>query len=247
MTADPGATTDPALALRRRKLGRESWGFAIGSVCFFIGALPWYVAMTSAVFANATFAIGAVFFTLAAGIQLALTGRRFPYRGMTPADVLDWWSAAVQFVGTLFFNLSTIQALSWAIRDPDTVGAGWRPDAWGSICFLVSSGLALGAVSRRHELWDIRARTPLATWLNMAGSVLFGISAIGAYVIPGSDEIVSLFWTNLGTALGALGFFLAAVITRPGATRGGAPRSPERSSGRRASSSDGSGAPHHPA
>jgi hypothetical protein len=212
VTAD---AADPALALRRRKLGREAWGFTVGSLCFLVGAMPWYVAMTSAVFANATFAIGAVFFTLAATIQLALAGRRLPYRGMTRADALDWWSAAVQLVGTLFFNLSTIEALVAAIHRPDSVGAGWRPDAWGSICFLVSSALALGAAARRHELWDVRARTPLAGWLNMAGSILFGVSAVAAYAIPGTDEIVSLAWTSLGTALGAVGFLLAAVLTRP--------------------------------
>ncbi|MDM8753713.1 hypothetical protein, partial [Morganella morganii] len=90
-----------AAAQRRRRLGSESWGFAVGSLCFFLGALPWYAAMTGAVFVNAVFAIGAVFFTIAATVQLTLTGRPFPNRRMSRADVLDWSSAAVQLVGTL--------------------------------------------------------------------------------------------------------------------------------------------------
>jgi hypothetical protein len=201
---------------RRRKVGSESWGFAVGSLCFFIGAIPWFVIDAGAVFANGLFVIGAVFFTIAAVIQLTLTGRTLPRIGMTAADALDWWAAAVQLVGTLLFNVSTIDALRWAIVAPDAVGGGWRPDAWGSVCFLLSSGFALGALARRRDLWDVRARTPQATWLNAAGSVLFGVSAVAAYVVPGTDDVVSVAWTNLGTALGAAGFFLAAVLTRPG-------------------------------
>ncbi len=207
---------DPGAERRRRRLGSESLGFAIGSLCFFVGALPWYAAASGAVFVNAVFAIGAVFFTVAASVQLTLTGRVLPSRRMGAADLFDWSASAVQLAGTLLFNLSTLQALRWSIERPGTVGAGWRPDAWGSAAFLVSSGLAIVALARRHELWDVRARMPAATWLNLAGSVLFGVSAAGAYVAPGTDSVVSLFWANLGTALGAVGFFLAAVLTRPG-------------------------------
>ncbi len=133
---------------------------------------------------NLTFFIGAIFFTLAALIQLALSGRRPPRRGSGRADRADWWAAAVQFVGTLFFNLSTIAALITAVDSETRVGTGWVPDALGSICFLVASAFAVVATTEREGLWDPQARTWRCTWLNMAGSVFFGLSAIGAYVIP---------------------------------------------------------------
>jgi len=185
-------------------------------VFFALGAVPLYADAVGEVVTNLTFFIGAIFFTLAALIQLALSGRRPPRRDGTPADRADWWAAAVQFVGTLFFNLSTSAALITAVNENARVGSGWRPDAWGSICFLVASALAVVATTDREGLWDPKARSWRCTWLNMAGSVFFGLSAIGAYVIPTTSDLVSQFWANAGTFLGALCFLVAALLSRRG-------------------------------
>lgn len=206
-TASPQVTTV-------RRLRREAWGFAVGSACFFVGALPWYVEWLGVVAANLTFFIGSIFFTLAGFIQLSLSGRKTPHARMNRADRADWWAAAIQFAGTLLFNISTGAALAAAIARPDAVGVGWRPDAWGSIAFLVSSTLAVVATKDRGRLWDPDARTWHGTWLNLAGSVAFGASAVGAYVIPETGDFVSEFWANLGTALGAVCFFVAALLSR---------------------------------
>jgi hypothetical protein len=183
-------------------------------VCFFVGALPWYADWLGAVGANLTFFIGSIFFTLAGFIQLSLSGRRPPRAKTNRADRADWWAAAVQFAGTLLFNISTGAALAAAIARPDAVGIGWRPDAWGSIAFLVSSTLAVVATKDRRQLWDIDARTWHGAWLNLAGSVAFGFSAIGAYVIPDTGDLLNEVWANLGTALGAVCFFTAALLSR---------------------------------
>lgn len=210
------------------RVRREAWGFAVGSAFFFIGAWPGYADLVGGVVQNATFVIGSVFFTTAATIQLSLSGKRPPWREGTRADGLDWWSAAVQWLGTVLFNLSTSLALVADIAPAAAGSAGWRPDAAGSIMFLISSGLALGAVARRHELWDVWARSPAASWLNAAGSVAFGVSAVGSYVLPATGSAVDPAWDSIGTMVGAVGFFLAAMLTRPGgATPEGAPRSPQ--------------------
>ena len=181
---------------------------------FALGVVPAYANAVGPVWDAATFFAGSVFFTLAAFIQLTLSGRRPPNRSSSPADFADWWSAAVQFVGTLLFNVSTGAVLVGAINGSSTASTGWVPDAWGSAAFLLSSAAALVAASRRHELWDHDARTAHGTWLNMAGSVAFGFSAVGAYVLPASAEIFNPRWVNLGTFLGAVCFFLAAVLAR---------------------------------
>jgi drug/metabolite transporter (DMT)-like permease len=199
---------------RRVRLRREAWGFAIGSTFFAVGAVPFYADAVGEVVANLTFFIGAIFFTLAAFIQLALSGRRPPRRASNRADRADWWAAAVQFAGTLFFNLSTTAALITAIDEDSRIGTGWRPDAWGSICFLVASAFAVVATTEREGLWDPKARTWRCTWLNMAGSVFFGLSAVGAYVLPASGDLVNQFWANAGTFLGALCFLTAALLSR---------------------------------
>ncbi|MET0811719.1 MAG: hypothetical protein ABWY03_01605 [Microbacterium sp.] len=199
---------------RSIRLRREAWGFAVGSTLFALGALPFYADAVGAVAADATFFVGAVFFTLAALIQLALSGRRPPRTGARRGDRADWWSAAVQFVGTLFFNVSTTAALITAVNSDARVGDGWRPDAFGSICFLVASGFAVVATTAREGLWDPSARTWRCTWLNMAGSVFFGLSAAGAYVIPSGGDMLNQLWANLGTFLGALCFLAAALLSR---------------------------------
>jgi hypothetical protein len=201
-------------AERAIRLRREAWGFAIGSSFFLVGAVPFYQELVGTILTNLTFFVGALFFTAAALIQLALSGRRPPRRGANKPDLYDWWAAAVQFVGTLLFNVSTTAALIVAIDEDARVGNGWRPDALGSIGFLVASGLAVVATVDRDRLWDPRARTWHGTWLNLAGSVFFGISAIGAYTLPATGDLVSLVWANLGTFLGAACFLVAALVSR---------------------------------
>jgi hypothetical protein len=76
----------------------------------------------------------------------------------------------------------------------------------------------VAATTRRDRLWDPQARTWRCTWLNMAGSVLFGFSAIGAFVVPATGSLLSLFWANFGTATGAVCFLVAALLSRPAAS-----------------------------
>lgn len=223
----PRGYARPVTPDRIVRLRREAWGFAIGSVLFAVGAVPQYAEAVGPVLTNLTFFVGAVFFTVAALIQLALSGRRAPRRHTNPADRADWWAAAVQFGGTLCFNVSTTDALITAVDTETRLSDGWRPDAVGSICFLVASGLAVVATRDRHTLWDTRARTWHGTWLNMLGSVFFAFSAVGAYTLPATDDLVSSFWANLGTFLGALCFLAAALLSRraihPGAVRAAVP------------------------
>ena len=215
MSTDAAAMSSPAGRTgRRRRLRREAWGFAVGSLCFLVGAVPFYAEWAGAVATGVTFFAGSIFFTAAAFIQLSLSGRRPPRGDTNRADRADWWAAAIQFVGTLCFNVSTFVALLAAIADPTRLGAGWRPDAWGSVAFLVASVLAVVATKDRGHLWDSDARTWHGTWLNLLGSVFFGASAIGAYVEPDTGTLVSMFWANLGTLLGAICFLVAALLSR---------------------------------
>ena len=102
----------------------------------------------------------------------------------------------------------------------------WRPDVVGSVCFLVASYLAWAEVC--HSVGRLRFRE-LSWWivaLNLLGSGFFGISAIGAYVNPDTDEVTNLRWDNGGTFLGALCFLIAAVMLIPEAR---SPRAPAAS------------------
>jgi len=197
---------------RTIRLRRESWGFAVGSLLFAVGAVLSASDLLDVGITDLIFFTGALFFTAAAFIQLAMTRR--PRRDLTRADSVDWWAAVVQFGGTLFFNLSTTEALLNGLDPASHLRTGWRPDVFGSACFLLAGVLGIVATTMRDTLWDPNARIWRCTWLNMVGSIFFAISAIGAYVAPSTGEVLSELWANAGTLLGAACFLAAALLSR---------------------------------
>ncbi len=48
--------------------------------------------------------------------------------------------------------------------------------------------------------------------MNLAGSILFGVSALASYVVPSSGSMLDLAAVNWSTALGALCFFIGALM-----------------------------------
>jgi len=116
-------------------------------------------------------------------------------------------------VGTLLFNLSTGSAIyaESVTAQEDLV---WAPDAQGSVLFLLSGGFALLALARVGRLWRPLDRDWLSNWVNMAGCVAFGVSAVAAVVTSsGGVENASLAaWT---TCIGAVCFFIASAVVLP--------------------------------
>ena len=96
--------------------------------------------------------------------------------GWLPHD-RNWLAAATQFPGTLFFNISTIAALTHNATAAESDRYVWRPDLFGSVLFLVSSAFAVLAVSRRFLSLRPRSMPWRIAWLNLLGSVLFMASA----------------------------------------------------------------------
>ena len=119
--------------------------FATGSVCFFVGPFPGYAQLVGATAVGVTFFVGSIFFTGGGAVQtwLAFPGRRAPGAGRAA-----WWAAAIQSAGTLFFNVTTFQGLSTLPSNAGYNRLVWRPDAFGSVCFLVSGFIAYRAAAR---------------------------------------------------------------------------------------------------
>ena len=91
----------------------------------------------------------------------------------------------------------------------------WRPDLFGSVCFLVSGVIAYRA-SARHG-W-LPARSASRWWqpaVNLLGCVFFGISAVAGYVLPSSGSMVNETIANLNTCAGAACFLACALGTLP--------------------------------
>jgi hypothetical protein len=187
--------------------------FAIGSACFALGAMPGYVNLVGPDADGVTFFVGSLFFTTAAFLQYleAGGGRLFTWQPRSPG----WVAALVQLVGTLFFNASTGHAMIHDLTASQVNDLVWQPDVYGSICFLVASGIAWWMVT--HAVWAWQPHR-LAWWiagLNMAGSIAFGVSAFASKVVSSDDQVRNVALMNLGTFLGALGFLIAGLLLLP--------------------------------
>jgi len=199
--------------------------FAVGSTCFALGALPAYADGVGTNSDNLTYFIGSIFFTTAAFLQYfesATTNpqldraqaRRFRQLFEVQQQRIDWWASLVQFIGTLWFNRTTLSALIVGLGASGTHHPVWRPDALGSICFLVSSWLAWAEVCHGRFAWRPDDLSWWITLLNLVGSIAFGVSAVASYVKP-NGSLVSLALTNLGTLVGAACFLVGGLLLLP--------------------------------
>ncbi len=192
---------------------RERWMalfFALGSACFLIGPFPGYESLVGASADAITFFAGSLLFTAGGGLQTALA---FPDRYAADGGRAVWWAATIQSAGTLFFNVTTFRAMQTALSSPDYNKLVWRPDAFGSICFLVSGVIAYRA-SARHGWLPVRVgRGWWEPSVNLLGCVFFGIAAVAGYVVPSTGSMIDLAAANWNTALGALCFLACAVAT----------------------------------
>jgi len=207
--------------------------FALGSLLFMLGSLlilmpglaqRWSFEATGI---NAIFFAGSIPFTTAAGLQLlqaanagdpgphgSAARQRTVWFGWRPHDA-GWLSCALQFAGTVLFNINTFDAmlpgLNWIQQDL----AIWAPDVAGSILFLISGYLAFAEAGHAHFSWR---PTSLSWWItvaNLLGCVAFMISAVYAFVpvqTPGFDaaEISVAF-----TFVGAAGFLIGSLLLLP--------------------------------
>jgi uncharacterized membrane protein YdcZ (DUF606 family) len=152
-----------------------------------------------------------VFFTLAAGLELREATLRLGRWASDPS----WWSAAIQFVGTLLFNLNTFDAMQDGFSTQRENRLVFAPDLIGSACFLVSGALAYRVATGPRLLPLQRNRSWTMAAVNLAGCVLFMGSAIASYVIPETGSVLDLAAANWSTGLGALCFFVGALLLLP--------------------------------
>jgi len=197
--------------------------FAVGSLLFALGAVPGYASAVGARWDAATFFTGSLFFTAAgfltyreavdAGPQPPGSARR-RFFVFEPGRI-DWWATAVQFAGTLFFNVSTAVAVRSDLSAQAAHQHVWRPDAFGSVAFLVASALAWFEVCHGWTGWRPRSWSWWITLLNLIGSVAFGVSAVAGYINPATGQLHNAELSNLGTFIGALCFFAGALLLLP--------------------------------
>lgn len=179
-----------------------------GSFLFALGSLPPYFLSVSGQVVGVTFFVGSIFFTSAGIIQ-------FVHAHREEETGKAWWATVVQLVGMVFFNINTYRAAFLSIAPDDVNELVWAPDFYGSVAFLVASHLSwLGVCGR---LWRVD-RESAGWWiaaLNYLGSIFFMMAALAAFTLPTTGEVVNISIVNLGTFVGAVGFFLSAYLLLP--------------------------------
>lgn len=185
--------------------------FALGSACFVLGPVPAYAEAVGGTADAWTFFVGSLLFTTAGYLTYLQVVRDDGHRWVAwmPRQ-LGFWAATVQLVGTVYFNVTTFAGLLDVPSDlQDRVV--WRPDAIGSVCFLVASAIAFAEAGHRWWSWRPGHRDWHITALNMWGSVFFGLSAVGAHV-DAAGGLRNVQLANAGTFLGAVCFLVASVL-----------------------------------
>ena len=201
--------------------------FAIGSLLFAIGSVPAYASAVGAVGDNVTYFIGSLFFTSASFLayreavdaspaQLNPAHRRF---FVYQPGRIDWWATSVQLVGTVYFNISTGIAIVTNLSAQAAHQHVWRPDAIGSVCFLVSSALSWYEVCHGWAAWRPRSYSWWITLANLVGSIAFGISAVAGYINPLTGEVHNAGRADAQTLIGAVCFLIGSVLLLPERTQ----------------------------
>jgi hypothetical protein len=222
------AAREPVWWRPRRRQWWMAVLFVVGSFCFLVGGVAAQWARTSRPAIGVVFFVGSIFFTSAAYLQYAeavnverTVGRPPGSRAARWRPVsweprrIDWLAALIQFVGTLFFNVTTFTGMKHGFSVHQTNARVWAPDAFGSVAFLISSELAYAEVCHHWFGWLWSSLSWRIVALNLLGSIAFGVSAIASFVEPASGEAVSARLANGGTSLGGLCFLVGALLLMP--------------------------------
>ncbi|WP_107056881.1 hypothetical protein [Streptomyces sp. NRRL S-378] len=228
----PGGTavsTADAEALRRlRRLnGIASAAFVVGGALFALGAavsqFGWGDTAESAVIYFA----GGLFFNTGGYVSLlqVLNGPRhtpegggrlvtgaWKWWGYEPMR-LDWLSTFVLFVGTLVFGINLLDSFLQGLTVQQANRLIWTPDVIGCLLFLLSGHLAFIEIC--HRPWPCLRSRSLGWWVvavNQFGSVLFMGSALAAFTLPATGNLVDTGVANWGTLCGALCFSVGGVL-----------------------------------
>ncbi len=202
--------------------------FIVGSSLFAIGSFPPYSQFVDGRVVGITFVLGSLFFT-AAGYSTFLqvinddpqaidaSQPATKYWAWSPREAM-WWAAVTQSIGTLLFNINTIDATVTTFTVEETNRLVWVPDFFGCIAFLVSSHIAWMHLNGRFWRRDTESAEWWSDFLPYLGSVLFMAAALASFTLTTTGEPLNIALVNTGTFLGAICFLLAAYVTLPATT-----------------------------
>lgn len=196
--------------------------FALASVLFLAPDLArtWSVDESGI---NVLYFAGSIPFTTAAYLQLyqAANAPEWVHTPLRPADKtwfgwrprdIGWTSCALQFAGTLLFNVNTFDGMRGGLGWIEVDLLVWAPDSIGSLLFLASGYLAFAETCHRHWAWMPGSLSWWITVFNLAGCVAFMISAVYAFAPPPGGDFGSVTLAVVFTLIGAAGFLVGSLL-----------------------------------
>jgi heme/copper-type cytochrome/quinol oxidase subunit 4 len=207
--------------------------FALGASLFLLACLLFLLPSIQAWFkfsdmeTNTVFFVGSIFFTTAAYLQLFQAANSPPidpmekkkpmrryYIGWRPNEI-GWLSCALQFSGTVLFNINTFDAilpsLNWRQQELEI----WLPNIVGSMLFLASGYLAFVETCHKHLAWKPADLSWWITLINLLGCIGFMIAAVYSLVLPGAPNETWLTMSLVFTLQGAVCFFVGSLLMLP--------------------------------
>jgi hypothetical protein len=210
-----------------RLLGRlnlvAAVAFFFGGSLFALGALFAQLDVGSLTTVNITYLVGGFFFSLGGYVSILLVvNAAHDRRHRAHDESMRWWgyqpqrrdwlSAAVLFVGTLFFAVSLVSAFAEGLTPRQSNGWIWLPDMIGCVCFLASGRLAMTSLGGGHFVVRVHEVTWWVVAVNQLGSILFFLAGLAAFTRPATSASLDAALVNWGTFAGAVCFAIGGVV-----------------------------------
>lgn len=200
--------------------------FILGSVLFCLGAILPFTRGLSTAMTNVVYLVGSSLYLVGAFIQF-IQGRRMKINHRDAASAMrhlankNSRAAGIQAIGALLFQTSMTGAFIRSLSIAQQEKIVWVPDLFGALCFLIASSMFFTLrYPIQHRQDNGRSARELAM-MNIVGSAFFVISALGAYIVPLTDQAIYPRIANLGTFAGAVLFLLSSIPglpAKPGAS-----------------------------
>ena len=194
--------------------------FIVGSVLFALGAALPFIPNFPIEIVNIVYLVGSSLYLVGAGVQ-AVQGRRMKINDRGDARQVRAFAnknsrgAFIQAFGAILFQTSMTGALIGWLSTTQQERVIWAPDLVGSLCFVTASSIFFSLkypIQQRQE--DVQDARLLALF-NIIGSAFFVLSALGAYIVPLTDQSIYPAVANLGTLVGAIFFFVSSIPGLP--------------------------------
>ena len=217
---------------------RASWWiavlFIVGSTCFLVGPLPAFLNLVGGQADAVVFFVGSLFFTAAAALQWLETvnadrgpSRPPPGGGCACSPGSRAGSTGGAAGCSCWGRCSSTRRPTGRSARRSATRRYNRSSGGRTRRLDLLPGVRVLRLRRGHRGLLRRPPRSLEGSLvsaNLIGCVAFGISALGAFVLPSTGDPVAVTVANAGTAIGALAFLVGSVLLLPeGASAGSEP------------------------